>query len=888
MPLGYTASFSTSHIRPYTGPAIAGVTAYGTGGASGARGNAGAVGLSGPSGPTGMNLIGTYLQLDPTKPAYNYYVLEFADGLGNYVTAAPRGLTGTHGPVWNGVTGATAYFYNTKSCDAPIDTQGHAPCGFTGVFVGMESFGVTYISPTFRPWGGHYGQSGATLSFRTIGVSGDLELYAAGNIGTGDTFDVLGISGPDGASLYGTVTLQSENEIAYLTDSANVKDAYGLTFNPPHPITSSGSGTTWGTVDVNFYNYSEHFYIHGNAIDGVVKDPFVIDLKEGYGNVHQIFAPFSLSGISAEFHPSKNPIALGPNWLSHTDWVEGGLGATAEFGEAVSVTLLIDGGPFGIEFSDNFYFSEDVHFTNGRDIVNCLSYDNCYSWFCTMSGLGFGASVSNNIFGSCCNPDDYTCYDYILENDCIALGGAYEWYADTLCENTPCSQGIEFGSCCLNIENDEPYCVDEGATKEDCQRFGGVWREGIPCSNQYPCTFPCGELTDGACCRFNDEGNYINCIDNISEEDCISVSEGYGVFQGPLTYCEGVNCIGTIQTGACCISPTECIHPVTANECASQGGWFQLGRECWQVDCDVCTDFGFKGLDEAPIFKQRIMSKDELPKLSGIVCDKNVGLYVEDIFKYVSENGTSSVNTFIPNEYQSNVCNNFNYNGNISSISICLGCDKNLLGENCISLVVPKGTEPEVADAFGGVAYVGKSCKEVDCKEKHGTDLIHTDMIVGKNFTGMNINTRGKCKLKDGTIIRGCDKGYCEDALGGIWRESKILPNQEWNVTPSGSQYRDIPRGPKPKPNPNYNCQWLPQPCECYCEPSAFMVKNLQERCEMEGGECTLSIANCDTCDSIPMCGRGENILCGVRFACHKQVGSWSKIIQGRCRERRN
>ena len=157
------------------------------------------------------------------------------------------------------------------------------------------------------------------------------------------------------------------------------------------------------------------------------------------------------------------------------------------------------------------------------------------------------------------------------------------------------------------------------------------------------------------------------------------------------------------------------------------------------------------------------MSKDKLPKLSGVVCNRNVGLHVEDVYRYVIENGTSSVNTFIPNESKLNVCNDFNYKGDISSISICLGCDKNLLGENCISLVVPKGTEPEVADAFGGVAYVGKSCKEVNCREKHGTDLIHTDMVVGKN---------------------------CEDALGGIWRKSNIPPNQKWNSTSSGSQSR--------------------------------------------------------------------------------------------------
>ena len=63
-------------------------------------------------------------------------------------------------------------------------------------------------------------------------------------------------------------------------------------------------------------------------------------------------------------------------------------------------------------------------------------------------------------------------------------------------------------------------------------------------------------------------------------------------------------------------------------------------------------------------------------------------------------------------------------------------------------------------------------------------------MVVGKNSIGINTTTEGKCKLKDGTIIRGCDKEYCEDALGGIWRKSNIPPNQKWNSTSSGSQSR--------------------------------------------------------------------------------------------------
>ena len=798
MPLGYTASFSTSHIRPYTGPkASAGVTAYGTGGTVGPRGPIGPTGLSGPSGPTGMRLVGTYLQTDKRKPAYNYYVLEFADVLGNYVTAAPRGLTGTHGPLWNGVNGATAFFYNTKDCDAPVLSDLQAPCGFTGVFSG-----VTYISPTFRPWGGHGGQSGATLSFRSIGVSGDLEIYKSGKIGPGITYDVLGISGPDAAVQYGTVTLQSENEIVYLADKKNVKDAYGLTFNPPGPTPEYISGLTWGTIDVNFYNYSEHFYIHGNAIDGVIKDPFIINLREGYGNVHQIFAPFSLSGISAEFHPSKSPIVSGPSWLSPTDWRDGISGVTAEFGEAISVTLIIDGGPFDISFSEDFYFSEDVKFTNGRDILNCLSYDHCNSWFCTSAGSGFNADVSNDVFGSCCENENHTCYDYILETDCDKLGIKYNWYAETTCKNTPCGTFQNDGSCCINkstllsTNSDEfigPLCLyGPEINPSDCQRFGGKWRAGIPCGSKWPCCDSCGDPDVGACCRYSDDGTFVNCLDNICENDCVSVLDGYGIYQGDLSYCSGVNCEDDTQTGACCLSstsPTHCVWPTTSSDCYEQGGSFKLNQSCEDIDCSICNESEFKELEEESFIKQRISTVGKLPKLSGVVCNGTNGMVVSDVYKHVVEKGISSVKIFIPNitTNSNHICSASNIQ-NMSTVSICLGNDKNLLGKECITLVVPPDSDKQVASAFGGVAYEGKYCKEVNCKERHGTDLIHTDM--GKTLIGTNITSSGKCKLKDGTIINGCDENYCKSALGGTWKENNIKPNQQWNITSSGGQFR--------------------------------------------------------------------------------------------------
>ena len=782
MPLGYTASFSTSHIRPYTGPkGICGATVYGTIGGTGPRGAIGPTGASGPTGPTGMKLVGTYLQTDQEKPAYNYYVLEFADQWGNYVTAAPRGLTGSHAPV----IGTTGAFFNTLLCNAPVLDDLEAPCGYTGIFSG-----VTWVSPTFRPWGGHGGASGATLSFRSIGVSGDLELYKSGTIGPGVTYDTLGISGPDAAVQYGTVELQSEGEVAYLSDRKNVKDAYGLTFNDDTSLPE------WGTIDVTFRNYSENFYIHGNPVTGVTKNPFVIDLKEGYGNVHQIFTPFSLSGISAEFHPSKNPIVSGPIWTNPA------IGVTAEYGEAISITMIIDGGPYGISFSNSFYFSDDVRFTNGKDIVNCLSYDHCNSWFCTMSGIGFGASVSDYEFGSCCNTTtNSSCYDYMLYEECQALGEKYAWYPSLLCNDPacPCNVYDTDGSCCINVDDTgDTLCLEgaNGANREDCLRFGGVWRNGVPCDKGYACNNPCGVFAVGACCLY-DNGDFVECVDSMVREDCAAA---LGVYHGDGSFCSFVDCEEEIQTGACCISETTCQGPVTSMDCFSAGGVFMgvntvcSGKDA--VECDVCNQFPFRNsddVDEEIIFRKRIITPNRLPKLSGVICDGKNEIRVSDIYKYVLDRGLSYVERFIPNGGIGDVCDTFSGKGNIKlqNISICLGSNKNLLGKSCINMTIPKGQEETLSNAFGGIVYSGIKCEEINCKELHGNNIIQTDNIFNNYSIGTNINnTTGRCRLQDGSIIMGCDKNYCENALGGRWKKSNIKENQSWNTSSSGGQTR--------------------------------------------------------------------------------------------------
>ena len=757
MPLGYTASFSTSHIRPYTGPqGLVGATIYGAAGITGPIGNQGPVGPSGPTGPTGMRLVGTYIQTDPEKPAYNYYILEFADDLGNYATAAPRGFTGSHAPV----IGSTGYFYNTQECNLPVLEDLNAPCGFTGILSG-----VTYVSPSFRPWGGHGGASGATLSFRSIGVSGDLEFYNSGNIGTGVTYDVLGISGPDASVQYGTVILDGTGGVAYLSDSKNVKDAWGLTFN------HNTNFSEWGTVDVNFHNTSEQFYIHGNAISGVVKDPFVINLREGYGNVHQIFAPFNLSGISAEFHTSKSPIVRGPSWIAPE------VGATAEFGEAISITMIVDGGPFGISFSNNFYFSEDVRFTNGRDIINCLSYDHCTSWFCTLSGIGFGAEFSDYILGGCCHSTIGTCYDYMLESDCLALEG-FGWHEETLCSSTSCGKVQDLGSCCINIDDEDATLCLEGVvdgvdiTQSGCGLFGGVWRD-VPCSHN--CASPCGTDELGACCLYDDQQQFIRCDDGLTEFDCTFHADGEGVWH-KNGLCEYVDC-ATIPFGACCLAIDDCQSPMSSTQCYSLGGWFKLGQDCItdNVECDCCN-YGYRNdLVEEETIDNITQIRHSAFKMPGTVLKNKQRHWVSNLYEYMVERGTDSVVTFIPD--------NSKNNNNIITVSICLGSN-NLLDKDCISLAVPTGTEETVARSLGGVGYIGKSCEDLDCKSRHGINLTYNNMSMGLNLT-----SSGKCKLKDGVIIDGCEQNYCENALGGIWKTNNIKSNQRW-TTSSGGRYR--------------------------------------------------------------------------------------------------
>ena len=409
-------SFESSALRAYTGPyGPDGPPVSGTAGITGATGITGVTGPVGPTGPTGSTIVSTFFQTDPKDKNYGYWVINFSsqDDFEEIVaTAAPHGLTGKPG----NVTGATAYFGNSGG-------------GKTGIFIDAGPYGVS--------WGTHpvTGRSGATLSFRKICASGDLVLYRDDSlgIGTGATHTMIGISGPV-TNFFGGFTSNSIGELSYLSDIKNVKDAHGLTFTAVGLTAGAGSGgLTWGTVNTKFFS------IHGNAVDGVVKDPFYINTTTG--NVHLIYPPFNLRGITLDFHGDRNPIVNKPSWEGKTG------GATAEYGESVSVTLIIDGGPRGIQFGEGFYLPKNgITFTHGRDIINCLSYDNGKNWFITPSGFGYGITGpvdEATSLGSCCDVIEETCEEFLTRNECREkLGSNFtsqSWY-----EGQDCSWACNF------------------------------------------------------------------------------------------------------------------------------------------------------------------------------------------------------------------------------------------------------------------------------------------------------------------------------------------------------------------------------------------------------------------------------------------------------------
>lgn len=82
----------------------------------------------------------------------------------------------------------------------------------------------------------------------------------------------------------------------------------------------------------------------------------------------------------------------------------------------------------------------------------------------------------------------------------------------------------------------------------------------------------------GACCLEGGE-----CIDETEFFEC--EKKFGGVWQGPGSDCDNVNCEGA-PLGACCLTNHECIDNTTQDDCKSRGGaWQGLNTVCGQVNC---------------------------------------------------------------------------------------------------------------------------------------------------------------------------------------------------------------------------------------------------------------------------------------------------------------
>lgn len=583
---GFT--FHTSAIQAITGPT--GPIGDSPVGTTGTIGNTGATGFSGSTGltgVTGMDIFGTFFEEETRR-----WGIEF--GFANRpdletVKVVPEGFEGPAGNVegstfgaFNLTSGSTSIFEPTETTFGASDSGGTSP----------------------RP-----GVSGATLSFRTIGASGDLRLYSDGKkIGTGATYWTVGLSGPNAGEVYGTVDGGVTGMIAFLLDNKNARigpsGSYGKDLNAKFGLLFNAddapglAGSTWGSVTTKYANYTELYHVHGTPFAGVEETPLTI--RTDTGNVHHLHAPFILDSIETEYQENKPPIVFAPSWVDE-------VGQTAEYGEAINVTLIVDGGPFGISFSNKFYFSENLRFTRGKDILNCLSYDHGRSWFVTQSGSGYNQEGIPDpaAFGACCcdneencGNDYLTCNDYTLVTNCEE---PFTFFENTLCADTPCGATDIFGSCCVNTDDfGNPHCIDniggQPISQQQCDRFNGTFRL-VPCDPvNYPCPEPCDDGSGedlGACCRFNNDTlQYVECNDNISLAECSTVIDNnYGIYQGDDTFCSTVDCCGSLSNlGACCEANGTCTNGRTPNECYSGAGIYMgHGSQCDVVNCD-CTN----------------------------------------------------------------------------------------------------------------------------------------------------------------------------------------------------------------------------------------------------------------------------------------------------------
>jgi len=165
------------------------------------------------------------------------------------------------------------------------------------------------------------------------------------------------------------------------------------------------------------------------------------------------------------------------------------------------------------------------------------------------------------VFGACCFDGQGECSDFLTENDCLNLGGAF--VPGDLCDDVECAAA--FGACCLTTLQ----CLSE-VTAAECAGQSGQFFPGQTCDEA-----ECDDPIIGACCLPTE------CIDGVNSQECVSIG---GVFNGSGTTCTSDPCP---QIGACCQTQGTCTN-LTEASCILEGGvYLGDGVGCEVLICDT-------------------------------------------------------------------------------------------------------------------------------------------------------------------------------------------------------------------------------------------------------------------------------------------------------------
>ncbi|MDP7009654.1 MAG: hypothetical protein QGI78_08810 [Phycisphaerales bacterium] len=161
-------------------------------------------------------------------------------------------------------------------------------------------------------------------------------------------------------------------------------------------------------------------------------------------------------------------------------------------------------------------------------------------------------------YGACCylkNCEYWVCEE-MYQSDCYNMFDGTHW-ANKTCAEIECPSS-DLGACCVEDANGVIcYFIKE----TDCEMYGGVWHEGVPCECE-PCL-----PTTGVCCY---QDNCVSYCNEMPEAQCYTF---FGSTYFQYDTCATVSCPPAPEDyGACCYDDAD------------------LGKTCFETSMEGCDD----------------------------------------------------------------------------------------------------------------------------------------------------------------------------------------------------------------------------------------------------------------------------------------------------------